>query len=116
MTAAAVTSAAGAALAAITPQQQLVNQFLLGAVVAACAVAGLFFLRFWRRTRDRLFVIFAVAFWTLGANWLALAFIEQNEVRTALYGVRLLAFVLILGGVIDKNRSASNPPEVRHGR
>ncbi len=100
---------APAALAAATPQQLLVNQFLLGVVVAACSVAGLFFLRFWRRTRDRLFVIFAVAFWTLGANWLALAFTEQDEVRTALYVVRLLAFLLILGGVVDKNRSASAP-------
>jgi hypothetical protein len=104
---------APAALAAITAQQQLVNQFLLGVVVAACAVAGLFFLRFWRRTRDRLFVIFAVAFWTLGANWLALAFTEQDEVRTALYVIRLLAFLLILGGVVDKNRSASPPAPPR---
>lgn len=99
-------------LAAITPQQQSINQFLLGAVVAGCGTAGLFFLRFWRRTGDRLFVIFAVAFWTLGANWLALAFTEQDEVRTALYAVRLLAFLLILGGIVDKNRSGDrgNPP------
>jgi hypothetical protein len=82
----------------------LINQFLLGGVVLACAVGGLFFLRFWRRTHDRLFAIFAVAFWTLGANWLALAFIQQDEVRTWLYGVRLAAFVLILWGIIDKNR------------
>ena len=84
------------------------NQFLLGAVVMACGVAGLFFLRFYRRTRDRLFAAFAIAFWMLGANWLALAFTRQDEVRTVLYVVRLLAFVLILLAILDKNRA--RPP------
>jgi hypothetical protein len=90
-------------------QVELLNEFLLGAIVIACGVAGLFFLRFWRKTRDRLFLIFAVAFWTLGGNWLALAFINADEVRTWLYAVRLAAFVLILLGIIDKNRPARGP-------
>ena len=47
---------------------------MLGALVMACFVAGLFFLRFWRKTRDRLFMIFAIAFWLMGVNWLALSF------------------------------------------
>jgi len=89
----------------MSPQAALLNHFLLGGIVLACFVAGLFFLRFWRATRDRLFAIFAVAFWTLGANWLALAFMNRDESRTWLYGIRLLAFVLILVGIIDKNRS-----------
>lgn len=82
-----------------------IDNFFLGMVVACCAVAGLFFLRFWRKTNDRLFAIFAIAFWILGLNWLALVFINQDEVRTALYLVRLLAFVLILFGIVDKNRA-----------
>lgn len=85
--------------------QDPLNQFMLGAIVMACAIAGLFFLNFWRKTRDRFFAIFAIAFWTLGFNWLALAFIDQDEVRTALYVVRLLAFVFILLGIVDKNRA-----------
>jgi len=80
------------------------NQFLLGTLVIACFVVGLYFLRFWRKTRDRLFAIFAVAFWVMGLNWMLLAFIQQDEVRTALYLLRLGAFVLILIGIIDKNR------------
>lgn len=83
----------------------LVNQFLLGAIVACCLVAGLFFLRFYTRTHDRLLAIFAIAFWILGLNWLALAFIEKDEVRTWLYAVRLLAFLLIILGILDKNRT-----------
>lgn len=46
-----------------------------------------------------------MGFWTLGANWLVLGFIpEQNESRTWLYAVRLAAFVLILYGIWEKNR------------
>jgi hypothetical protein len=86
--------------------QALLNQFFLGAVVLACVVAGLFFLRFWRKTHERLFLYFAIAFWTLGVNWLALAFTNQDEVRTALYVVRLLAFVLILYAILEKNRAS----------
>jgi hypothetical protein len=89
--------------------QSPLNLFLLGAVVMACAVAGTFFLRFWRRTKERLFGIFALSFWLLGLNWLLLAFIQQDEVRTYLYLIRLLAFVLILLAIIDKNRSTARP-------
>ena len=60
-------------------------EFMLGSLVMACLVAGLFFLRFWRKTRDRLFLMFAIAFWILGSNWLALAWIEQEEQKTILY-------------------------------
>jgi hypothetical protein len=81
-----------------------------GAIVMGYGVAGLFFLRFWRETRDRLFLIFAGAFWLLGAQRLALAF-SGNVVEddTGLYLVRLFAFLLILGAIVDKNRS-SQPP------
>ena len=86
-------------------EMQTQYTFMLGALVLGCAVVGLFFLRFWRKTRDRLFAIFAVAFWLLGVNWLALAFTEQDEAKTIYYAIRLLAFVLILIGIFDKNRS-----------
>lgn len=85
-------------------QERLLNQFILGAIVMASLAAGLFFLRFYRRTADRLFLMFAIAFWVLGLNWLMLAFTEQDEVRTALYFLRTLAFVLILIAILDKNR------------
>lgn len=84
-------------------QERMLNQFLLGAVVMAASAAGLFFLRFYRRTHDRLFVLFAIAFWILALNWAALAFIEKNEVRTALYILRTFAFGLILFAIIQKN-------------
>jgi hypothetical protein len=84
---------------------QPTTNFMLGAIVMASVVAGLFFLRFWRRTRDRLFLMFAAAFWLMAVNWAALAFTQADEIRTAFYVVRLVAFVLILVAIIDKNRS-----------
>jgi hypothetical protein len=81
------------------------NQFLLGVLVMAAAASGAFFLRFWRKTHDRLFVIFALAFWLLGLNWLLLAFVQADETRTWLYLLRLLAFCLIIYGIVDKNRA-----------
>lgn len=88
-----------------------------GATVMGYAVCGLFFLRFWRRTQDRLFLVFALAFWLLGGQRLAMGLMTPvEETRTGLYLVRLFAFLLILGAIIDKNRSAGGsvgppPPE-----
>jgi hypothetical protein len=82
------------------------REFLSGATAALCLVAALFFVRFWRQTRDRLFGFFALAFFVLATNWIALAFVPvENEARTLVYVARLVAFILILVAVIDKNRS-----------
>lgn len=82
-----------------------IGLFLHGALVLACWVAGLFFLRFWRLSGDRLFAFFCAAFWLLGINWLSLAAnYWVPETRHQAFIVRLLAFVLIIIGVIDKNR------------
>jgi Family of unknown function (DUF5985) len=82
-----------------------VNQFLFGAIVISCLIIGLFFLRFYRRTGDRLLAIFAISFWVLAVNWVALAFTNPQEDRVLLYVVRLLAFLFILVGILDKNRA-----------
>jgi hypothetical protein len=80
---------------------------IAGATVMGCIVVGLFFLRFWRNTRDRLFLFFSIAFWILAAHWTALALSEPDyEFRPVLYSMRLAAFVLILLAIVDKNRAA----------
>jgi hypothetical protein len=82
------------------------NQLVTGAIVMGYAVTGLFFIRFWRQTRDRLFLIFAISFWLLGFQRLALSLTSQLiESDTGFYLVRLFAFLLILGAIVDKNRS-----------
>ena len=82
--------------------------FLSGAVALGFFVCGLFFLRFWRRTRDQLFLAFALAFGLLGLGQtiLALASIPTEE-RGSLYLLRLAAFAVIMIAILRKNRSAS---------
>ena len=81
--------------------------FLSGAVSLGFFVCALFFLRFWRRTKDGLFMAFALAFSLLGLGQaiLALANIPTEE-RGSIYLIRLAAFALILIAVARKNRSA----------
>jgi len=82
--------------------------FVAGAISLAYLTAALFFLRFWKETRDRLFVIFSIAFAVLAANRaLLVLFREVHEAHSWLYLVRLLAFVLILAAILDKNRAQS---------
>lgn len=82
--------------------------FVAGAICLAYLVAGLFFLKFWKETRDRLFAMFAVAFAVLAANRALLVLLrEVHEAHSWLYLVRLVAFALILAAILDKNRAAS---------
>lgn len=82
--------------------------FLSGAIAFGFFVCGLFFLRFWRKTRDPLFMAFALAFALLGSGQaiLALANIPAEE-RSSLFLIRLTAFALILFAILRKNRGAS---------
>jgi hypothetical protein len=77
-----------------------------GALVMGYAVAALFFARFWRRTRVALFAWFAVAFALLAAQrvMLVVAAPAAGDMPWS-YVVRLLAFVLILAGIVTQNRA-----------
>jgi hypothetical protein len=81
--------------------------FLSGAVACGFLICGLLFLRFWRRTREELFLAFSLAFVLLGAGQtiLALASIPTEE-RGPVYLIRLAAFLLILLAIYRKNRKA----------
>jgi hypothetical protein len=79
--------------------------FIYGAVSMACLVAALLFLTYRRDSGDRLFAYFATAFFVLGMNWAVLGtFSPGVEHRHWVYALRLLAFLLIAFGIIDKNR------------
>lgn len=77
--------------------------FMQGASTLASALIALFFLRYWRDTGDRLFMIFALAFAVFAVNRFALMWLEDSDESGYLYLVRLATFVLILGAIIDKN-------------
>ena len=82
--------------------------FLSGAVASGFFVCGLFFLRFWRRTRDELFLAFALAFGLLGLGQAVLALSSlPTEERGSIYLIRLAAFALILVAILRKNRRAA---------
>ena len=79
--------------------------FIQGAVGMGCAVIGIFFLRFWHQSRDRLFLWFTVAFWMLSFSYVLLGVISfATEWRVYVFVVRLLAFCTILYGIFEKNR------------
>ena len=83
----------------------MINDFINGAVMMACVVTGLFFLRFWKGTYDRLFLMFAVAFWLLAAYRVVIEAIGQSTTSSpAAYGLRLAAFIVIIAAIADKNR------------
>jgi hypothetical protein len=88
----------------------IIVDFLSGAVTLGFLVAATFFLRFWRRTRDRLFIAFAAAFALLALNQVLAAFLGAGDELTPFtYVLRVLGFVLILLAIVDKNISSRSP-------
>jgi hypothetical protein len=86
---------------------QTLLDFLSGAITAGFLVAGLYFLRFWKRTREGLFLAFAAAFWLLGLAQALISFADiPLEERSWLFLVRLAAFALILVSIWRKNQRA----------
>jgi hypothetical protein len=81
-----------------------VEGLIAGAIATGYLVAGLFFLKFWSRTRDGLFLAFSAAFGllALGAA-LPVLLGGRHEERSGLYLLRLAAFVLIIVAVLAKN-------------
>jgi hypothetical protein len=78
--------------------------FAAGALTLGFLAVGLFFLKFWRRTGDRLFATFAVAFALLAVNQAAPVLLDiSSEDQGYIYLLRLLAFLLIIAAVLSKN-------------
>jgi len=81
------------------------NDFVSGILTMGYVVAGIFFLRFWRDTRDRLFAMFGAAFFILALQRFGLEFANDLPERTTVwYFVRFLAFLIIIIAIVDKNR------------
>ncbi|HEX4039201.1 MAG TPA: DUF5985 family protein [Acidobacteriaceae bacterium] len=86
-------------------QLHTIEGFLLGVVATCSLLAGLFFLRYWRDTRDSLFLNFALAFIIEGINRTVMMFYEHpNEASPWVYLIRSFAFLLIVAAIIKKNR------------
>jgi hypothetical protein len=93
----------------------LVGQFISGGIMVGFLASGYFFFRFWQKTRDSLFAVFAAAFWILAIERVfLLATIKlgdptagMHEMRDYVYWFRLAAFMLIIVAFLLKNRRAS---------
>lgn len=79
--------------------------FSFGAVAMGHLVACVFFLKFWTRTRDELFAVFAAAFGLFSLEQILIAWVGlPREEQTWFYLLRLLAFSLIIWAILRKNR------------
>jgi len=85
-----------------------ISQFIHGMITMGFLVAGVFFLRFWARTRDGLFASFAAAFALLATNQALVALGNMpREEHSRIYLLRVAAFALIIAAVIWKNRRSA---------
>jgi hypothetical protein len=84
----------------------MIDGFLLGVIVTTSLVASAFFFRFWRQTRDLLFLGFALAFLIEGLN--RASFLQMDDPTSGnivAYSIRLVSYLLILAAIAHKNRA-----------
>lgn len=86
----------------------MLEPFLLGIIFTMNFIAAVYFLKFWRKTHERLFLAFGAAFLIEGFNRLGFLFLEDpSEGSPAIYTIRLMAFLLVLVAILSKNRPAA---------
>lgn len=86
------------------------NEFLRGAEAMGFVVVAMYFVRFWRSSRDVLFLLFAIAFLLEAVSHAALGInADPLERRPVFYLPRLIAYILIIAGVVSKNVGARPP-------
>ena len=85
-----------------------VKEWLLGATTLGTIIAGLFFLRFRRKTHDRLFFFFALSFFVEAASRIIMAaHAGSSEEHPVIYVLRLISYGLIVWAIVQKNRKRS---------
>ena len=95
----------------------MIEGFLLGVIATSTLVAAAFFLRFWRRTRDPLFLAFGIAFLIEALNRCAVLFVEKPfEGSPGIYIIRLVSYLLIQSSVASPSarsltRGSNSPPD-----
>jgi hypothetical protein len=88
----------------MTGLDPILSAYTAGVLTLGFLTIGLFFVKFWRRTKDRLFLAFAVAFALLAANAAIPVLLNvPSENQSYIYLLRLVAFVLIIAAVLRKN-------------
>ena len=81
------------------------TDLISGVLSLSYLVIALFFLRFWVSSKDRIFAMFSAAFALMAVQRVALALTRETlEDQTPFYVLRLAAYLLIVGAIVDKNR------------
>ncbi len=81
------------------------NELLLGAISACSFIAALFFLRFWKTTKDKFFLFFALSFLIEGANRVSLVlFFDLREGSPIYYFIRFISYAFIIFAIMEKNK------------
>ncbi len=79
--------------------------FFSGIMFMGCLAAGFFFLKFWRKTNDKLFLWFASSFFLLCFERAVLSYLGvDSEPSPLVYLIRLSAFLLIIFAIVNKNK------------
>ena len=79
--------------------------YMWGVLATSCLVVAMFFLHYWRDSRERLFMFFSAAFALMAVQWTASALSGTDEKHHAyLLILRILAFLCIIAGIMDRNR------------
>lgn len=81
------------------------NPFLGGAICTLALTAALLFLRCYRKTRDSLFLYFAISFFLQGCARAVVMIVPLNDGGNSGYVLRLLSYSLIIFAIIQKNRT-----------
>ncbi len=85
--------------------------FLSGIMMVTFAASGLFFLKFWSRTRQPFFLAFALACWMISIERVLMLFVGVGkEIHPSSYILRLVAFSLIMAAFLQANRKRKNSP------
>jgi len=86
---------------------EAVLQFLYGGICIMCIAIAAFFGHQWRAQSERLLLWFAVAFLAFAASWgVHLAYATSSETGANVYIFRLIGFIAIGIGIVEKNRRA----------
>ena len=83
----------------------IINAAISGGIAVAFAMIGVSFIRFWRSSSSRLFLLFGIAFHVLAAERVVLVLVNpDNEFAPYIYIMRLAAFAIIIAAIVDQNR------------
>jgi Family of unknown function (DUF5985) len=81
-----------------------VTQVLLGAVIMGDVIVALFFVRYWKLTRDRFFLFFAASFVAIAVSRVVVdEGLPPFGYEPFGYMIRILSYLFMIAGILYKN-------------